>query len=80
MPKLGCVIDELKWHLVREILQEGFATSEIRLTVYILDSTELVEASNNSMTDHADPWFTKKIGIAHDADESLNLVKDWVRH
>ena len=78
MPKLASGIDQLEWHLVLKMLQE-FATSQIRLTVYMLDSTELEEASNNSVTDHADPSFTKIIRIAQDGDESFKLVKDWVR-
>ena len=79
MPKLGCGIDQLEWHLVRIMLKEEFATSQIRLTVYMLDSTELKEASNNSVTDHANPSFTISIRLAQDRDESLKLVKDWVR-
>ena len=66
MPKLGCGIDQLEWHLVRKLLKEQFATTQIRLTVYMLDSTELEEASNNSLIDHANPSFTKKIRIAQD--------------
>ena len=79
MPKLGCGIDQLEWHLVRKMLKEEFATSQIHLRVYILDSTELEEASNSSVIDHANPSFTKNIRIAQDGDESLKLVKDWVR-
>ena len=79
MPKLGCGIDQLEWHLVRQIIKEEFATSQIRLTVYMLDSTELQEVPNNSVTDHANTSFTKHIRIAQDGDESLKLVKDWVR-
>ena len=79
MPKLGCGIDQLEWHLVRKILKEEFATSQIHLTVYMLDSMELQEAPKNSVTDHANTSFTKNIRIAQDGDESLKLVKDWVR-
>ena len=79
MPKLGCGIDQLKWHLVRKMLKEEFAKSQIHLTVYMLESTELEEASNNTVTDRANPSFTKNIRIAQDGDESLKWVKDWVR-
>ena len=65
--------------LSRKMLKEEFATSQIRLRVYILDSTELEEASNSSVIDHANPSFTKIIRIAQDGDESLKFVKDWVR-
>ena len=65
MPQLGCDIDQTEWRLVRKMLKEA--------------STELEEASNNNVTDHADPSFTKNIRIAQDGDEFLNLVKDWVR-
>ena len=79
MPTLGCGVDQLEWHLVRKMLKEEFATSQIRLTVYMLDSTELEEASNNSVIDHANPSLTRNIQIAQDGDESLKLVKNWVR-
>ena len=79
VPKLACGIDQLERHLVRKILQDELATSEIRLTVYMLDSAELEETSNNSVTDYGDPSFTKKIRSAQDKDESLKLDKDWVR-
>ena len=45
----------------------------------MLDSKELQEAHNNSVTDHANTSFTRNIRIAQDGDESLKLVKDWVR-
>ena len=65
MPELGCGIDQTEWRLVRKMLKEA--------------STELEEASNNSVTDHADPSFTKNIRITQDGDELLTLVKDWVQ-
>ena len=71
IPKLGCGIDQLEWHLVRKILKEEFAIPQIRLTVYKLESTESQEAPNNSVTDHANTSFTKNIRIAQDGDESL---------
>ena len=58
---------------------QQFATSQIRLTVRMLDSTELKEASNNSVTDHVDPSLIKNIRTVQDGDESLKLVNDWVR-
>ena len=45
----------------------------------VLDSTELEEAFNNSVTDHANPSITKNIRNAQDGDESLKSVKNWVR-
>ena len=79
MPKHGCGIDQLEEHLVRKMSKEEFATSQTRLTVYMLDSAELEQASNNSVIDHANPSFTKNIRIAQDGDEPLKLVKNWVR-
>ena len=79
MPKPGCSVDQLEWHLVRKMLTKEIATSQIRLTVFMLDSTGLNEASNNSVIDHANLSFTKNIRIAQDGDESLKLVQDWVR-
>ena len=80
LPKFGCGIDQLEWRLVRKMSEEEFKTSQICITVYMLDSKELKEASKNSVTDHANHSLTRNNRTAQDGDESMKLVKDWVRH
>ena len=46
--------------------------------MYMLDSTEIEEASKNSVTDHANHSLTRNNRLAQDGDESMKLVKGWV--
>ena len=83
IPQIGCGLDQLEWPLVRTIIQEIFEPSDVRITVYIRDpstpvlnhdETEIHEAPDTDASN-----LTENIRKGQDADESLHLVREWVR-
>ena len=36
MPKIGCGLDKLQWHKVKDIIEETFSDAKIEITVYSL--------------------------------------------
>ena len=76
MPQLGCGIDKLEWPIVRQIIQEVFATSNVSITVHTLDSSK-PEPDEDEIPD--EDILLLNIRDAQEADESLKLVRNWVR-
>ena len=40
MPKIGCGLDGLQWHAVKTLLKNVFQTTDIKLTVYVLEDQD----------------------------------------
>ena len=51
IPQLGCGLDQLEWPLVRDIIQQIFETSDVRITVYIRYPSRTVSNNDGSAID-----------------------------
>ena len=83
LPQIACGLDKLEWPLVREIIQEIFASSKVRLTVYIHKTAALDYHEDDTNTNNedsiSDDEMRKTIRDAQESDESLKLVRAWVK-
>ena len=74
MPCIGTGLDQLDWDKVKLLIQETFRTSPVQVVVYILPDPP---------TKHGDSPVenetSSKFAQAQEADESLKLVRYWLR-
>ena len=74
MPCIGTGLDQLDWDKVKLLTQETFRTSPVQIVVYILPDPE---AQHRDIPVEDEP--ISKFAQAQEADESLKLVRRWVR-
>ena len=75
LPCIGSGLDNLEWDKVRQLIQETFRTSNVRIVVYLL--SQPTEAHNESSLDSV---LTNQMAQAQIADEALKHVRQWVKY
>ena len=74
MPCIGTGLDQLDWDKVKPLIEEMFRNSPVQVVVYILPDSETQQKDNPVENEP-----TSKFAQAQEADESLKLVRHWVR-
>ena len=86
MPRIGCGLDQLDWRKVKDMIQDGFHSSTVQVTVRTLPAAPEQHDAEADLT-HETPASAKKthvdefssaLQIAQQNDKALNLIYQWV--